>query len=166
MSRANFESVFPRLVEEIMSHLKSLEMAPGAIEWYRENLMHNTMGGKLNRGLAVVETCSILRGRELRKQEYFDAAILGWCVELLQAFFLVADDMMDESKTRRGQPCWYLMPKVGNIAINDSFMLESAIFFLLKSHFRKEAWYVDVVELFHDVRVECSSALTIGYLPN
>lgn len=27
--------------------------------------------------------------------------------EQLQAYFLVADDMMDQSITRRGQPCWY-----------------------------------------------------------
>ena len=39
--------------------------------------------------------------------------------------------------------------KVGNIAINDSFMLEAAIYFLLKRHFRNESYYVDLLELFH-----------------
>jgi farnesyl diphosphate synthase len=40
---------------------------------------------------------------------------------------------------------------VGNIAINDSFMLEAAIYFLLKKHFRNEPYYVDLLELFHEV---------------
>ena len=41
---------------------------------------------------------------------------------------------------------------VGNIAINDAFMLEAAIYHLLKKHFRKEAYYVDLMELFLEVR--------------
>ena len=72
-------------------------------------------------------------------------------IELLQAFFLVSDDIMDASKTRRGQPCWYLMPNVGMIAINDAFMLESGIYLLLKKYFRQEKYYVDLIELFHEV---------------
>jgi len=57
---------------------------------------------------------------------------------------------MDASITRRGQPCWYKNPEVGLIAINDAFMLESAIYHLIKSHFRQETYYVDLLELFHE----------------
>lgn len=58
--------------------------------------------------------------------------------------------MMDQSITRRGQPCWYRVEGVNNIAINDAFMLEAAIYFLLKKHFRKMPYYVGLIELFHD----------------
>ncbi len=61
---------------------------------------------------------------------------------------------MDASLTRRDQPCWYKMPKVGMIAINDSFMLESAIYVLLKKHFRSHPAYVDFLELFHEVTLQ------------
>ena len=71
--------------------------------------------------------------------------------ELLQAFFLVSDDIMDSSITRRGAPCWYRQPHVGMVAINDAFMLEAAIYNLLKKHFRKHPSYIDIVELFHEV---------------
>jgi len=43
------------------------------------------------------------------------------------------------------------MPNVGMIAINDAFMLEAAIYVLLKKHFRQESYYVDLLELFHEV---------------
>jgi len=44
-----------------------------------------------------------------------------------------------------------LEPGVNEIAINDAFMLEASIYCLLKKHFRKESYYVDLLELFHDV---------------
>jgi len=101
--------------------------------------------------MSVVDTTSLLLGRQLSKDEYFKSATLGWMIELLQAFFLISDDIMDSSKTRRGSPCWYLMPKVGMIAINDAFMIESAIYILLKKYFRQSKYYVDLLELFHEV---------------
>ena len=36
------------------------------------------------------------------------------------------------------------------IAINDAFMLESAIYHLIKVHFRSESFYMDLVDLFHE----------------
>lgn len=109
--------------------------------------------------MSVIDTTSILEKTTLdpASEEYFRPALLGWMIELLQAFFLVSDDIMDSSKTRRGSPCWYLAPKVGMIAINDAFMLESAIYLLLKKHFREHKSYIDMVELFHEVtfQTEC-----------
>ncbi|KAK4683593.1 farnesyl diphosphate synthase, partial [Tremellales sp. Uapishka_1] len=146
--RKRFEDVFPVIADELLTYVKGEGMPADAVGWYEKNLYHNTPGGKLNRGLSVVDTVEILSGKTLDDEQYLKAAILGWCVELLQAYFLVADDMMDQSVTRRGQPCWYRVPKVGNIAINDAFMLEAAIYFLLKKHFRSQSYYVDLLELF------------------
>lgn len=71
---------------------------------------------------------------------------------------------MDSSKTRRGSPCWYLMPNVGMIAINDAFMLESSIYLLLKKYFKQEKYYVDVFELFHDVTFQTELGQTCDLL--
>ena len=67
----------------------------------------------------------------------------------LQAFFLVADDIMDASITRRGLPCWYRVPRVGMIAINDAFLMQAHLFALLKTHFRGSPEYPLLLELFN-----------------
>ncbi|SCZ95028.1 BZ3500_MvSof-1268-A1-R1_Chr11-3g03554 [Microbotryum saponariae] len=147
-SRDKFLSIWPGIRDELVAYLEAQKMPEEATEWFKQNLDHNSPGGKLNRGISVVDTVQILKGSDLTDHEYKQAAILGWCIELLQAYFLVADDMMDQSITRRGQPCWYRVEGVGNIAINDAFMLEAAIYHLLKKYFRSEKYYVDLLELF------------------
>lgn len=103
----------------------------GALDYFRRCLEYTVPGGKMNRGLSVLASYRhLIGGREPTAQEVTECNILGWSVELvregkwgrgaewptyiftdgtpqLQAFFLVADDIMDGSITRRGQPCWY-----------------------------------------------------------
>ncbi|BFZ54588.1 Farnesyl pyrophosphate synthetase [Savitreella phatthalungensis] len=166
-AKQRFIDAFPALVDELIGYLKSVGMPDECVEWYKRSFQHNCIGGKLNRGLSVIDTLRILRGgkdQELSSEDYHKAAVLGWCIELLQAYFLVADDIMDDSKTRRGQPCWYRMPSVGMVAINDAFMLEAAIYYLLKSHFRKEAYYVDLFELFQEVTLQTEMGQMVDLL--
>ncbi len=104
--------------------------------------------------MSVPDSVSLLIGEKLNEEQYFEAATLGWMTELLQAFFLVSDDIMDGSITRRGKPCWYRMDGVGMVAINDAFMLESVIYTLLKKFFRSHPAYIDLVELFHETTLQ------------
>jgi farnesyl diphosphate synthase len=114
--------------------------------------------------MSVPDSVSLLLGAPLSKEQYFQAATLGWMTELLQAFFLVSDDIMDSSITRRGAPCWYRQPNVGMIAINDAFMLESAIYTLLKKYFRSHPSYVDLIELFHETTFQTELGQTCDLL--
>ncbi len=69
----------------------------------------------------------------------------------LQAFFLVADDIMDSSVSRRGRPCWYKVDNIGSAAFNDAILIEAAIYPLLKKYFREKDYYVDLLEIMHDM---------------
>ncbi|PBK83495.1 terpenoid synthase [Armillaria gallica] len=161
---SEFEAAWVAIKQELLDHFSGEGMPKDVAEWYERSLDYNVLGGKLNRGMSVVDTVEILKGRALTSDEYMQAAVLGWSVEMLQAVFLVADDIMDSSVTRRGQPCWYRVPRVGYIAINDSFMLESAIYFLLKKHFRAESYYVDLLDLFHETTYQTEMGQLIDQL--
>ncbi|PWA25058.1 fanesyl diphosphate synthase 3 [Artemisia annua] len=44
-------------------------------------LDYNVPGGKLNRGLSVVDSYKLLKEEELTEDEVFLACTLGWCIE-------------------------------------------------------------------------------------
>ena len=71
--------------------------------------MNNAADGKKIRGLAVVDCYRTLAAERggVTDIGLLEAQIVGWCIELLQAYFLIHDDIMDGSITRRGKPCWY-----------------------------------------------------------
>lgn len=118
----------------------------------------------MNRGLMVVESgISILEsmGRPPSNAMVVRLAILGWCIEWLQGWLLIADDIMDNSETRRGQKCWYRVEDVKEIAYNDAFMVEMLVFKVLKRHFASEPYYAQLVDLFLETtfQTECGQLL-------
>lgn len=126
------------LIEELLQELPAnYDLPPRETEWLEKMLKYNVKGGKMNRGLMVVDAgVSIIGIDKISNTTLCQLAVLGWAIEWLQAWLLVADDIMDSSLTRRGQPCWY--KSLGNawyIAINDAVTIESLVYKILKTHF-------------------------------
>lgn len=62
--------------------------------------------------------------------------------------FLVADDIMDGSITRRGKPCWYKCSDVQMDAVNDTLILESFMYYLINTFFGTHPEYTKIMQLF------------------
>uniref|UniRef100_A0A8C9E057 Farnesyl pyrophosphate synthase n=1 Tax=Phocoena sinus TaxID=42100 RepID=A0A8C9E057_PHOSS len=120
-----------------------------AIARLKEVLEYCAIRGKYHRGLTVLVAFWELS--EPRKQDADSlrwAMTEGWCVELLQAFLLVSDDLTDAFFTRRGRICWYQKPCIGLAAIHDAFLLEACIYRLLKLCCWEQPYYLNLIELF------------------
>jgi len=163
--KGSFTRVGQMLLKEMIEELPDLyELPAKEVAWVSRSLEYNTQGGKMNRGLIVVETGKELflsQGITATSRDLHRFAVLGWAVELLQACMLMADDMMDGSLTRRGAPCWYRLPEVGLLNTNDFLMIEMFVYKALKRHFGQDACYQWLVDLFLETtfQTECGQLL-------
>lgn len=152
---------FPAIVKDFCEYLETeLKMPQHIVKRTQRMLEYNVSGGKLYRGDLVVTTVQTLcKAYGFNFEQLKNPAIvIGWCIEALQAAFLVSDDIMDKSLTRRGQPCWYQLADVQMDAVNDALVLESLLYFLLKKHIGQNASlssaYSSLVDLFHRVSLD------------
>lgn len=128
---------------------------PDVTKWMAKLLQYNVPGGKKTRALLAVGAFKALCPPELLTEENVRLArILGWCIELLQAFLLVFDDIQDESQTRRNQPCWHLHNNLGLAAVNDGVLLEMTVYQLLRKHLKSKECYMNLVELYLDTTLK------------
>mmetsp|Transcript_13916 Transcript_13916/g.24387 ORF Transcript_13916/g.24387 Transcript_13916/m.24387 type:complete len:358 (+) Transcript_13916:97-1170(+) len=157
-TRESFMEVYAVLRDEMLVDPVLGKQPTHAQEWFTEVMDYNVPGGKLNRGMAVYDVLSAIKDSQaLSDHDIFLANSLGWCIEWLQAFFLVADDIMDGSITRRNQPCWYKQGKVGLVACNDYILLECCIYQIINKHFDGHANHLRVLKLFHEVTFQTAS---------
>ena len=160
-----FLEVFDKLRAELVQAEKDDDQVKIAVDWIDRMIEYNCPHGKLNRGLAVVDGMRALAGENPVPDDLmFKAQVVGWCIEWLQAAFLIWDDIMDESVTRRGQPCWYKQPDVKMNAINDGLVLECQIYAMLKRHCKSLPCYADLLDLFHEVTHQTASGQLIDLI--
>ncbi|CAL5014420.1 unnamed protein product [Urochloa decumbens] len=145
-----FVRAYDRLRDELLAD-DSCELTDEARRWLAQMIDYNVPGGKLNRGLSVIDSYLLLKqGSEVPEDEFFLACVLGWCVEWFQACALVLDDITDGSHTRRDQLCWFRRPEVGLRGINDGILLKCHIARLIKKYFREKTYYIDISELWNE----------------
>ena len=122
----------------------------------KKMLQYNCIGGKYFRGASVVTFAEMICKHTGKNFEEIEDKVyaMGWAVEALQAYFLIADDLMDKSHTRRGQVCWYLLPDVQNDAVNDCFITESFMIYLIDEYVTDPTEYITITKAFQDVKLK------------
>ncbi|EUD67134.1 farnesyl pyrophosphate synthase [Plasmodium inui San Antonio 1] len=156
---AFFRNMYDKYRDAFLSHLNEYsleeEIKEHISKYYKVLFDYNCLGGKNNRGILVILIYEYVKNRDINNSEWEKAACLAWCIEILQASFLVADDIMDKGETRRNKYCWYLLKDVETKnAVNDILMLYNSIYKLIEIYLRNESCYVDVLSTFRDVTLK------------
>lgn len=127
-----FNSYYPKVIDIINKYL-NCRTVDFVISHINELIQYSIGGGKCARGILTASSYLELTGYSIEDKMGDVGFILGWAIELLQAAFLVADDLMDRSQTRRGKMCWYLKDGVGDTAVNDTLIIENLVFVIIDS---------------------------------
>ncbi|ODM91554.1 Farnesyl pyrophosphate synthase [Orchesella cincta] len=146
LDKQRFNNHLSTLLTDLLSESENGDI-PWALNWLKKAFLYNVPHGKQIRGLLVPLTVRGLESCPSEKQ-ITEAYILGWCVEILQACCLVADDIMDKSETRRGRPCWYKVDGLESLAFNDAMLLEQIVYRIITKYFKDTNFYSTLLELF------------------
>jgi len=152
LERDQFEILYPTIRGFLLSQFEAHSIPQDAIEYFTRCLDYNTFSGEYKKGLLVVEAAQAFKGRRLNDSEYRKAAILGWVVIFLHSYFSLSDNLVDQVTTSRGKLSWHRVDGIGFKALNDTLLLEGAVYQLVREHFRQEPYYVDLLELLHETR--------------
>ena len=141
--RADLHATFDELVVATVLDADDLAGAtrfPDIRAHLERLLRYTVVGGKAYRALLVRLTTEGLLPTDaaVAPERVGEVHAMGWVVEMLQAMALIADDIMDGSKTRRGKPCWHVEVGVA-CAINDALLVYSATYRLLAQEFVHDA---------------------------
>uniref|UniRef100_A0A915HS68 Farnesyl pyrophosphate synthase n=1 Tax=Romanomermis culicivorax TaxID=13658 RepID=A0A915HS68_ROMCU len=155
MTKTDFLSHYPAIKNSIISFFTSkckLYCPKVPLLWLEKLLDYNVPNGKLNRGLTLVHAYQCLNDN-ISQENLHEICKLGWTIELLESCFLIADDVMDSSITRRGRPCWYKNEEIGLTAINDAFLLENAADLIINEILNGDKRYLAIMNIYREAKL-------------
>ncbi|KYM94885.1 Farnesyl pyrophosphate synthase [Cyphomyrmex costatus] len=143
--------MWPDIVHDITKEIENSNI-PDVAKWAEKMLQYTVPGGKKTRAYVLIIAYKLLAPNDQLTEENIRLVrILAWCLELLQAYFLVIDDILDRSLLRRGKQCWYRYNDIGPAAINDGVLLQTAVYYLIKKYFKEKDYYVNLLDMFYDI---------------
>ncbi|XP_022817224.1 farnesyl pyrophosphate synthase 2-like [Spodoptera litura] len=143
-----FREAQAEIVGSLMSSPKFKDQLGDVEVWMTKLLDYALGGGKRGRGLAVPFAYRMMEDPEhFTEDNHHKARIMGWVLEMFHSYLFTIDDIMDASKTRRGQQCWYLRDDVGMGALNDSGLIFSSAYEVLEQHFGDDPIYAELVRI-------------------
>jgi farnesyl diphosphate synthase len=104
---------FNKMIMKIFENYATEFNEHGLVEVYdrlKKIYFYNLFNGKKIRGLALVNTAfkiSELKNIVMSETDIEEVMVLGCVVEILQAFSIIIDDIMDQSIKRRHRLCWF-----------------------------------------------------------
>jgi len=134
------------LFRAAMLDIPEAEECQDALNWYQRCFDYIVPYGKRFRAKTVVHVFESI----VQNPSYDDlirAHAVGWATELLQASFLIADDIVDNGTFRRGKASWHFNPDVGNIAVNDIQQLHTSAYRLIDKYCLGHPAHINVTML-------------------
>lgn len=135
-----FLAAYPDCIHVLTNY--GTKSMPELCSWYTKVLTHNLSSGVLGQryGMLVPITYRQLRPTAT-KEEMQTAHILGWCVELVRAADIVANDTMSlTSKSKQGDyVTWAEKHGLGIRAFNDALLLERGVHTLVRHQFKQDS---------------------------
>ena len=154
-----FVSYYEKATGIVHEYLRAHKVEQFVYDHISKMVDYSVKGGKYLRGVICSSSYLELIDNNTSETQKYIGCILGWALEMLQTAYLIADDLMDRSELRRGKPCWYTLPGVGDQACNDALILENLTFVLINSLRGKEGIDETAIDLIES-KVRMNNVLT------
>ncbi|CAG0921853.1 unnamed protein product [Notodromas monacha] len=164
--RKEFYTYHNTFIEELLSYPGISGDLSEVVDWWRRAFEHSLTDGQMNRGFSAYLTAVTLaeQGGKLTDDFKRSAAALGYALEVLRESFLIEEDIVNKSETRRGRPCWYRVDGVSMMAINDAGVMESFAHELIKFHCEANKNYEKILEIYEDSQLKALAGYTADVL--